>query len=423
MSLLHTAWHDFVNAAHMFSRPARRILVSQFLVWMGLGIQNVLFNLYLVEAGFHEVFIGNALAALGIGLAVAAIPAGFFADLWGRRRCLLLGILAGGFGFLLRSCVSGLTSILIFCFLAGTGQSLFQIASLPFLAEHSSARERTHLFGAFFATALLATVVGSAVAAMLPSALLALPGSLRPNALTAYRIALVIAALCSLAGWLPLARLHGLRETSTVRQRAQLPPGSNRPLLPIAFNFLLVGCGAGLVVPFMNLYFKNRFICSSAQIGLFFSIAALLTAFASLLGPAIARRFGTLRTAVSFELLSLPFLVTMGAKTGLTTAVAAFWMRATFMQAGTPLLHSFVMEALPPGLRARSSSINNLLFNVGWALSVGFAGVLIMRWGYAIPFYITTVLYATAAIQFYFSFRHLPRHALELSNELFITPI
>jgi hypothetical protein len=36
--------------------------------------------------------------------------------------------------------------------------------------------------------------------------------------------------------------------------------------------------------------------------------------------------------------LSLPFLITLGAEKHLATAVGAFWMRATLMQAATPLL-------------------------------------------------------------------------------------
>jgi predicted MFS family arabinose efflux permease len=178
-----------------------------------------------------------------------------------------------------------------------------------------------------------------------------------------------------------------------------------RLLAPIGLNAILIGCGAGLVIPFMNLYFVRRFACSSAQIGSFFSAAQVLTAIASLLGPAVARRFGKLRTAVGSELLSLPFLVTLGAESRLSIAVGAFLMRATLMQAATPLLNAFVMEVLPPELRARMSSLTNLLWNVGWAVSATLAGLVIERFGYAVPFYCTAALYACAATTFYLSFR------------------
>jgi predicted MFS family arabinose efflux permease len=179
-------------------------------------------------------------------------------------------------------------------------------------------------------------------------------------------------------------------------------------LVPVGLNAFLIGAGAGLVIPFMNLYFANRFGCSSSQIGLYFSLAAVLTALASMIGPAIARHFGMLRTAVAAQVLSLPFLVTLGTENRLGVAVAAFWMRASLMQASTPLVQTFVMEAFPPSLRARSASLITLVWNAGWAVSATLSGMVIQRFGYHVPFYVTAVLYALAASTFYLSFRHVP---------------
>lgn len=414
MTSLRAVLRDYVEAARAFSLPARLLVVSIFLVWVARGIQTVLFNLYLVEAGHQAPFVGRVLAMTGAGIALAALPAGLLAERWGRRRCLMLGLAAEGIGLLLRALVTDPGAVLALTFLGGAGQSLYQIAALPFLTEHSGTRERTHLFSVGFSAALFAGVAGSVVGGFLPAALLGLPDSIRPTTLGAYRAVLVLGGLVAFAAAMPLARLRGLHEASAAQQRAVQPPGSGRMLIPIAFNFLLVGCGAGLVVPFMNLYFRDRFGCSSGQIGAYFAIASIITAVAGLAAPVVGRRFGTLRTAVAFELLSLPFLVTMGAETLLTVAVGAFWLRAMLMQAGTPLLHSFVMETLPPGLRARSSSVNNLVWNLGWAASAGGAGALIARWGYAVPFYLTAALYATASITFYLSFRRFPRGGGEL---------
>ena len=98
---------------------------------------------------------------------------------------------------------------------------------------------------------------------------------------------------------------------------------------------------------------------------------------------------------------------------------ANIWMRATLMQASTPLVNTFVMEALPPALRARATSFINLVWNLGWATSATFAGVLIDHFGYAVPFYVTATLYLMASSWFYFSFRRLPEAADEtgLSEE------
>ncbi len=409
--LLH-AIADFRDAARSFSRPARWYLLAEFLVWTAYGVFNVLFNLYLVEAHFSERFVGRALGAGALGLALAALPAGALAERWSRRNCLMLGAVLEGIGQVLRASTTHGGTLLVMSFCIGAGQSLFQIAAAPFLTEHSTPRERTHLFSTFFASALLAGVLGSALGGALPHLVTTLaPGT---SLFVAYRVTLLAAGVLALASVLPIVAMGRLEEAPLAHGTEPVTREDRARLLPIAFNSLLIGMGAGLVIPFMNLYFKDRFRCTSAQIGTFFSIAQIFTAVAALLGPAIARRFGKLRTAVTSELLSLPFLVTLGAERRRGIAAVSFWMRATLMQAASPLLQTFIMEAMPRALRARATSLINLVWNVGWAASAVLAGTVIERFGYAMPFYFTAVLYATAAITFWLAFRRMPEQGDEV---------
>ncbi|HTR97806.1 MAG TPA: MFS transporter [Candidatus Acidoferrales bacterium] len=412
MRPLIDAWQDFRGAAREFSRPVRFYLLAEFLVWTAQGVFSVLFNLYLVEAGFSERFVGRAIAMNAVGLAVGALPAGLLAERWSRRRCLMIGVALEGIGHALRASTTHAPTLLATGFGIGLGQSLFQIAAAPFLTEHSTPRERTHVFSTFFASALVAGVVGSALGGALPRIARTLVPGL--PLFVAYRFSLLVGAGLAVAAALPILAMGSIREVSLAHDQAPVTREDRRRLVPIALNALLIGMGAGLVIPFMNLYFKDRFACSSAQIGMFFSIAQIFTACAALLGPAIARRFGKLRTAVTSELLSLPFLVTLGAERRLAVAAASFWMRSTLMQAATPLLQTFIMEAMPPALRPRATSLINLVWNIGWAVSAVTAGTVIEKLGYAMPFYFTATLYAIAASTFWFAFRRLPEHGAEV---------
>ena len=89
------------------------------------------------------------------------------------------------------------------------------------------------------------------------------------------------------------------------------------------------------------------------------------------------------------------------------------------MQAATPLLQAFVMEALPPSLRARATSLINLVWNVGWAVSATLAGVIIQRFGYAVPFYMTAVLYADRGPDL---LPRVPPHTRDASTEPIACP-
>jgi len=411
VSPVRAAWRDYRDALGRFSRPARLLVLTNLLAWTCHGIFAVLFNLYLLEGGYRESFVGRAISLNGLGMAVASLPAGVLADRWGRRRCLILGVGLDAAAQILRASILDAGAVLTGSFVAGVGQALLAIAAAPYLTEHSTSRERTHLFATFFASTLLAGVAGSVLGGEIPNLLARLAGPIVPDRMHAYRGALWLGGLLNASACLPLLRLRGMAEPIMAHGGARIDAATRWRLFPVGLNAFLIGAGAGLVIPFMNLYFAKRFGCSSAQIGAYFSIAAVLTALASLIGPALARRFGMLRTAVAAQLLSLPFLVTLGGESRLGVAVAAFWMRAALMQASTPLVQTFVMEAFPPSLRARSASLITLVWNCGWAVSATLSGIIIQRFGYHVPFYVTAVLYALAATTFYASFRRVPEGA------------
>jgi MFS family permease len=412
MNALARIFAEYLEAVRRFSRPARLFLLSTSLTFAAYGVNSVLFNLYLTAGGFRESFVGRVVSLNALGVVILAVPAGLIADRWGRRRTILLGIVLEGMGFAARATALSPPLIAGASFLIGGAQALCAIAAAPYISEHSTTQERTHLFSAYFSIELLSGVVGSALGGWLPSLLMHLTAGPPIGLLAAYRITLFLGATIAFAAWAPLALSGGAPEAILTHDRTTFGRAARR-IVPVAGNAFLIGSGAGLVIPFMNLYFATRFQCSSAQIGMFFATASVMTAVATAMGPGLARRFGKLRTATAMELLSLPFLVTLGAERRLEIAVVAFWLRATLMQSGTPLINTLVMESLPPGLRARASSLINTVWNGGWAVSATLSGFIIQRFGYAVPFYITAVLYATAAIGLYVSLRRDPEVHIE----------
>ncbi len=406
------AVREYRAAFRAFQPAARAFLAATFMTWLAHGIASVLFNLYLVAAGYREAFVGRAVSLNALGMALTALPAGMLAERWGRRRCLIAGAVLEGAGMVARALAPEPGLVLAACFVVGVGQSVAAISAIPYIAEHSTPRERTHLFSTFFSVELMAGVFGSALGGWLPRLAQGVPAL--AGVIAGERATLVFGAALAAMAAVPLLLIRRYQEMPMAHAARDVPRGSHARLVPVAVNALMLGLGAGLVIPFMNLYFARRFACSPAQIGTFFSAAQVTTAIAALLGPLVARRYGRLRTATVSELLSLPFLLTLGLERHLGVAVGAFLVRATLMQASTPLLNAFLMESLPPALRARSTSLANTVWNAGWAVSALVAGVLIQRFGYAMPFFITGALYATAAMVLYLSFRSLPDHAGEI---------
>ncbi len=399
---------DYASTTREFSPNARLFLISVLLSWIGLSVNQVVFNLYLVAGGYGADFVGVVTSMMGIGMAATALPAGWLADRFGRRACLRGGSLLVAVGLFARALSLSPWALLGSTLLIGMGQAIVTIAASPFMIENSNELERTHLFSMHFVVVLLGGLLGNLMGGELPGLLERSLPLLASSPLLSYRGALVIGALASsLAVWpLGLVREAPLdeREVHAIARARDHAPLLSR----LALNFLLMGMGAGLIMPFFNLYFAQRYGADAGQIGLYFSVAQVITLVATLSGPLLARRYGKLQALTLLQLVSLPFLVTLGFETTLAVSVASFWLRSAFMQMSSPLLTSYAMEIIPPALRARAQAIDNMAWYLGWAISSAISGWIMAHFGFEWPYYLTALCYGVATVTFWWNFRGRP---------------
>jgi len=403
--MVHRIVADYVSTTKQFSTNARRFLFATLLAWVGLAVSQVVFNLYLVAGGYAEDFVGGVSSMQGIGMAVLALPAGWAADRFGRRAVLRSGVFTLSLALGLRALSLAPPALFAATFLLGAGQAMITIAASPFMSENSEEYERTHLFSMHFVVVLLGSIGGNPLGGELPGLLQRHAPVLAPSPLLGFRYTLIAGAFVSMLALLPLASVH----ESRTRAAEQGPPVRVRDhaglLVRLALSFALLGLGAGLIMPFFNLYFSRRYGASASQIGIYFSVAQVITLVATLAGPVVARRLGKLRAITLLQSASLPFLVTLGFETNLQVSVLAFWGRSAFMQMSSPLMNSYAMDSLEPTLRARAHGLNNMVWYLGWSASSALAGLVIARLGWAYPYYLTALCYGLATIAFWLNFR------------------
>ncbi|MFI5272287.1 MAG: MFS transporter [Ktedonobacterales bacterium] len=160
----------------------------------------------------------------------------------------------------------------------------------------------------------------------------------------------------------------------------------------------LVGFGAGIFFPYVNLYFVNRLGASTEFYGALSALLSVVVAAASLAAVPLARHFGTLRAAIVAQLVSLPCLLAIGAIPVLAVASVVYLLRGGLMATTSPPLQSYLMEAVPAEQRVPASSAYNVSFQVCWALGAGFGGWLITLAGYRAPFLAAVPFYALSAV-------------------------
>ena len=76
--------NEYFDQLGMFSRNARLFLVGSFLLSLSFSMFQLMRNLYLKEAGFGEVFIGESLSIFSFGSLIGSVPAAIL--LLRRRR-------------------------------------------------------------------------------------------------------------------------------------------------------------------------------------------------------------------------------------------------------------------------------------------------------------------------------------------------
>jgi predicted MFS family arabinose efflux permease len=389
-----------------FSRNARLYLTGSLLMGLGHGALMVHMNLYYRGLGLGEAAIGRILSAGSLGTVLVALPAAIWVDRFPPR--LVFATAALGYG---AATVTQLLTgkLLVLCLASGVTRALFTVhwvAAAPFFMRNATERERLDLFGFAHAGETLATVISAAGVGALAAPLIAATGS----ELHGLRTALFVPAIAAAVAAVPFLLLRDPHTPAPHRRVADYIASRHWPLIArLTLPACLVGLGAGLIIPFLNLYFRDRFSQSPRAIGGYFAIAQLLTMVGFLAGPPLARRIGAVRTVVGTELLSIPFFLLLALSRHLELALVAFWMRAALMNMNHPVSIAFSMSTVPHEEQAVTNSVRELCWNLAWMVSTQLGGILIQARGYEVPMFITMSLYAMAATLFYRFFRHTAR--------------
>lgn len=377
----------------LFSRNARLFLVGTFFMGMGFSGFRLLFNLYLKAIGMPEGRIGNIISVTTVGTLIMAIPASLIIRRWSIKKLLVLSTPVALITYLVQVSTIHYELIMIAGLVSGLATVFFQIAAAPFFMRHSKTRERPYLFSMNFAAGLAASVLGSFLGGYLPGHMERTNlNSYRPYQLTLY----IFGGLVLLA----LIPYIMIREQQVVKPETHIFRfQSDRSLIiKIFIPNLVTGLGAGLTVPFINLYFKNALHASTTSIGIYYSLAQFLMISGVLVAPIIASRIGKIRTVVFSQLLSIPFLVIMGFTRVLVMAVPAFLIRAALMNMAQPLFTNYAMERVREEEQALTNGLLIIAWTAGWGLSASIGGLLIEKFSYALPFLTTSLIYLISSI-------------------------
>jgi len=391
---------EYFARVRSFSRNARLYLLVAFLIGYNFSVFNLMFNLYMKEVGYLEGQIGLINSWRAFGMTLIAIPA---AILISRMRLkpnlLVFSILFAVFSFGLIE-TGNLIAMGAFAAFAGMSHAFFRVAAGPFYMRNSTIHERTHLFSFSFAMHILAGIIGSFIAGQSVTFF----EGLTDSSALAYKYTLFVAIGISLLSIIPILMIKASDpspEESLLKLSLDQLRRRGKFYFQITFSNFLVGLGAGLIIPFLNLYFRDRFSLSAERISFYYILMSVGMVAGTLAGPLLTPRLGLIRTIVLTQVVSIPFMLTLAYTNSLYLAVPAFVFRAGLMNMGVPIGNNFGMELSEKQERALVNALLMIAWTSSWMISVALGGYLIERYGYTLVLNISAGLYVLSSLVYY----------------------
>jgi MFS family permease len=176
------------------------------------------------------------------------------------------------------------------------------------------------------------------------------------------------------------------------------------PLIQLLIPPLLISFGAALLIPYLNLFFKQRFDIADTTLGAIFAALNVSVGAAALLGPLISMRIGRIRTVALTQALSIPFLLALGFAPLLAIAIGAALARAALFNMGSPLYDAFAMERTEEPARPTVIGLINGAYSVGYLVAPSISTWTQATYGFAPLFIATTICYVLAVLANYWFF-------------------
>ena len=381
-----------------------------------------MYNLYIVSLGYGPDFIGVVLFVATIGAGIAIFPAGICVDRFSGKSILIWSSVLIGVAGIGQILFRQPFSLLASGFIAGVGAAFQLVVNAPFLTANSTLDERPHLFSVNIVLGLVTIVVGKILGGALPiwfrgtawlmaplPSWFALLLANQPDP-RSYQFALLFAGIIAGPSFIPLFFMsndhpsHPMGANIPLRERLQqarnVPVSAiiASPVFLLTLVQVLIGLGAGLFVPYANLFFVQHLGASSALFGLIDGGATTLTALMTLVAPLLAVRIGRVNSIVLTELASIPLLVALGL-TPLLPLVALFYLsRQPLMDMCMGILQVFSMEAAPRHFRGLANSSYQAGFQVANAITASLGGFIIVQFGYPPLFIGAAICYLLAIL-------------------------
>ena len=354
----------------------------------------LILNIYLAKKGFSDPEIANFISYRFLAVMLLAFPLGIYI----KGKPLKPFFMIGGLGVPIVAIVLvllvhyGWYQYLPALFILwGVVFTLFQVCSLPYLMRNTIIENQSHAISLNYATNSFGTIF---------SGFIIFGAGQFMREFDEGKILLGISIL-GFIGVYYLLKMN-VDVVESVKERLQWKSYDWVLLMKAIVPTLIIAVGAGLTIPFINLFFFHNFQIDSSGFAVIGGIASILVAILSLLVPNLKSKLGFQKGITYVQTIAVIALVALATTEffkdywwGLPLAIMCYWVRTPLMNMAAPMTSELTMNYVGEKNQEMLSAIIAAIWSGSWFFSSQiFRFLKAEGLPYAHIFYITAVLYA-----------------------------
>ena len=319
-----------------------------------------------------------------------------------RRLVIISGGVICGAGIVGILTLSAFPLLVLSAALVGLGGIVSSSSGIALLADATEARSRSSRIGQQIALGTMAGLAASVAAGLLAAPVARTLGAAESSAITLR----ALVALGGIVGACSAIPILFIRDVPVPRATAGRAGRLLLRFLPVEIVF---GFGAGSLIPFMNLFFADRFGLGFDTLGFALGTLAVAGSLGALVhGRIVASRLGPVRGVAAVELASIPFAL-LGVLSGqVVFAVLLLAVRASLMYGAQATWSAYTLSSFAPAERAAVNATIALAWSIAAAISSAISGAIRGAMGpngFTVNVVVLCACYAIGASLVYILFR------------------
>ncbi|MFX0151384.1 MAG: MFS transporter [Candidatus Hodarchaeota archaeon] len=328
---------------------------------------------------------------------LSLLPAAFLADKLGHRRVVLSGTVVYSLSYLIIAFTPHWQYLLIGAFGIGLAGGMIMPSQVAILA-HSNPAERINVFTrnetarwsclalGYFSSSIFFIIFQNEFSY----------GNLQMTMI----ITLIVTSITIIPSFLLINTeewRNNVGDLQTIDLKTILRSSEGTFIVGFLFINLVIGFGAGFLVPFTQPYFVRRFSLGPSEINLIMGLAQIITALFMGFIPLLAAKLSDTKVIYLTQGLSIPLTVILAFSNVLPLSLLAFLFRIALMNMSSPAQTTILQKYVPETYRATIQSLMQANDRIGRGFSPSISAVLIEESkDFHISFTMTAIMYSIA---------------------------